>query len=595
MNYYKFVSNHIDEISKLLEEIRKNNYYTKIKNSDDDVLLFNRFKSFVEEFKNDKKSIYLAGKTSSGKSTFLNYIIKQDFKKISIIPESLRTETRVILKLQNSNKKEAFVKYNDENETIKKYDISTEDQIKEFHAIIRKNKRKSYDPLMDINEVNLYLPLKYFEEYIIYDTPGLGSGSDETDDNVIKQFIGHSFALWLLNGGELEMNDAIRVIDEKKDILKKFINEQLIFISNCYDLLKEKEAQYKTDSNNSMSIEDYSKAKLENYLKEKGIGYSQIVFTSLKGEYCKEITENSIKKIEEQIDGNYRKISIHILQGVIIRVNSLMEYFVELNEQKATELKKEKTGIMEDENSINEKKRSIKSKLLNVENIINFEKIKREFDNEIESCNNKSKVKEFNKCAEDFIKKINSYDINIENYADLNESEKVNIRKDISFTEYNFNETRAGVKKYLTLFNTPIGNIILNPNKKDLTSKYNNFLCELKLVKMNIQKSLEIMNVSKEDAIDLEFRDELLKLSTKKSEIDSEIKENYDFGKIVSNMKIKNNGFKDKCFMKLKEELENWESRNYPPWKGDKLEKFFELWKITKDLNEFKEYHYGKI
>src|SRR5512135_352117 len=63
---------------------------------------------FIEEISSKRKSIYLAGKTSSGKSSFLNYILDGDGLKV--IPETCKTETRRILRLQHSNERMASLK-----------------------------------------------------------------------------------------------------------------------------------------------------------------------------------------------------------------------------------------------------------------------------------------------------------------------------------------------------------------------------------------------------------------------------------------------------------------------------------------------------
>src|SRR5512136_651558 len=63
---------------------------------------------FIEEISSKRKSIYLAGKTSSGKSSFLNYIL--DSHGLKVIPETCKTETRRILRLQHSNEKRASLK-----------------------------------------------------------------------------------------------------------------------------------------------------------------------------------------------------------------------------------------------------------------------------------------------------------------------------------------------------------------------------------------------------------------------------------------------------------------------------------------------------
>ena len=212
---------------------------------------------WIEEIESKKKSIFVFGKMSSGKSSFLNLLL-DNRSNLEILPTSTKTETRLILRVEDINENpyasiklntnfsdmigNKFNTYLTKNEDTLIIPLTKNEDIKKFHEFIRLN---SFDPreltkkddLLN-NSVKLFIPFKNrFKDFIFFDTPGLGSSFSITDNEVYNSFLFHSLIIWCINGSEPQMSDAAMQIEKNKEHLRKIKPNRLIFLATHYDLL----------------------------------------------------------------------------------------------------------------------------------------------------------------------------------------------------------------------------------------------------------------------------------------------------------------------------------------------------------------------
>lgn len=284
---------------------------------------------FIEEISLKRKSIYLAGKTSSGKSSFLNYILDSDGLKV--IPETCKTETRRILRLQHSNAKKALLKLSpqspliaslrkeihppdaaridEKNGSVETF-LETEPGRQLFHRLIQADPERDYDPIQHIDYIDLSYPMKYFKDYMIYDTPGLASWKSETEEEVTVKMFNHSLILWMLIGNEPNLTESLKVLDDNRHLTREIERERLVFVSNFFDQLDKTCRDHGLDD-----PETFVREKFLAYAKETDLGFSGFYFSVLKNQKngyprYKILTERSLLEIERYLAENGRKIHL---------------------------------------------------------------------------------------------------------------------------------------------------------------------------------------------------------------------------------------------------------------------------------------------
>ncbi len=284
---------------------------------------------FIEEISLKRKSIYLAGKTSSGKSSFLNYILDSDGLKV--IPETCKTETRRILRLQHSNAKKALLKLSpqspliaslrkeihppdaaridEKNGSVETF-LETEPGRQLFHRLIQADPERDYDPIQHIDYIDLSYPMKYFKDYMIYDTPGLASWKSETEEEVTVKMFNHSLILWMLIGNEPNLTESLKVLDDNRHLTREIERERLVFVSNFFDQLDKTCRDHGLDD-----PETFVREKFLAYAKETDLGFSGFYFSVLKNHKngyprYKILTERSLLEIERYLAENGRKIHL---------------------------------------------------------------------------------------------------------------------------------------------------------------------------------------------------------------------------------------------------------------------------------------------
>src|SRR4030043_2022926 len=162
------ISPYADQLTETLKCIKGSDEWGLVEEKENGRLV-KLVELFIEEISSKRKSIYIAGKTSSGKSSFLNYIL--DSPGLKVIPETCKTETRRILRLQHSIEKKASLKLCPQStlpvsfkKEIQKPDVVKFDEksgsveilletgvgIELFHRLIQTDQELHYDPIQHI-------------------------------------------------------------------------------------------------------------------------------------------------------------------------------------------------------------------------------------------------------------------------------------------------------------------------------------------------------------------------------------------------------------------------------------------------------------
>jgi hypothetical protein len=354
---------------------------------------------FIEEISSKRKSIYLAGKTSSGKSSFLNYIL--DSHGLKVIPETCKTETRRILRLRHSNDKKASLKlcaqttlpeffkkeiqgldavrFDEKNDSVE-IPLEREVGIELFHRLIQADEELHYDPVQHIDYIDLSYPVRYFKDYIIYDTPGLASWKSETDEEVTVRMFNHSLILWMLIGNEPNLTESLKVLDDNSHLTREIERERLVFISNFFDQLDKTCRDHGLDD-----PETFIREKFLNYAKETDLGFSGFyfsVFKSQDNDYLRyrKLTERSLLEIEKHLAENGRKIHLLNFGNASDKLIQMLEIFRPSLSRRKKELRSALDAVKRNLKVFEERQRERKASLPVLEDIVNFENLREEIN-----------------------------------------------------------------------------------------------------------------------------------------------------------------------------------------------------------------------
>lgn len=337
-------------------------------------------KLWRDELESGKQSIFILGKMSSGKSTFLNFLLDISNKKDDMIfKTATSTETGIIQTLEHCNSKsESFAKISIKNlSEFKKLtfppSISYENQGDIFSIpldnseqivffrdkIIAKSKDNSFDTIEAISQVDVKYPLKYFKNFKIIDTPGLGAHKEknkkgnkeddkDTDKTVRANYHGKSHVFWFLDASNKEMAGNLTLLDEEKELLK-INSERIHFIANKYDeqILDDDGETIYDKKSNAKRMEELGlkiKTTLDKTVKIKSEKPS-IIFTSFKNPSSYKryySTISNIKKLEEHLLLQKKNTSYNNVSSLIAYMKPILEklkkYVVEEGKQKSDKM-----------------------------------------------------------------------------------------------------------------------------------------------------------------------------------------------------------------------------------------------------------------
>jgi hypothetical protein len=392
------ISPYADQLAETLKCIKGSDEWGLVE-EEENRRLVKLVELFIEEISSKRKSIYIAGKTSSGKSSFLNYIL--DGHGLKVIPETCKTETRRILRLRHSNEKKASLKLCPQStlpasfkREIQEPDVvrldeksgsieillETEASIEVFHRLIQANQEVHYDPVKHIDYIDLSYPVRYFKDYIIYDTPGLASWKSETDEEVTVKMFNHSLILWMLIGNEPNLTESLKVLEDNSHLTREIERERLIFISNFFDQLDKTCRDHGLDD-----PETFIREKFLNYAKEMDLGFSGFYFSVFKGhnnDYLRyrKLTERSLLEIEKHLAENGRKIHLLNFGNASDKLIKMLEIFRPSLSRKKREFRKALDAGRKSMKVLEERQRERMASLPVLEDIVSFENLREEIN-----------------------------------------------------------------------------------------------------------------------------------------------------------------------------------------------------------------------
>lgn len=420
------ISPYADQLAETLKCIKGSDEWGLVE-EEENRRLVKLVELFIEEISSKRKSIYIAGKTSSGKSSFLNYIL--DSQGLKVIPETCKTETRRILRLQHSNEKKASLKLRPQStlpvsfkKEIQGFDavrfdeksgsieilLETEGGIELFHRLIQASQELQYDPVQHIDYIDLSYPVRYFKDYIIYDTPGLASWKPETDEEVTVKMFNHSLILWMLIGNEPNLTESLKVLDDNSHLTRDIERERLVFISNFFDQLDKTCRDHDLDD-----PETFIREKFLNYAKETDLGFSGFyfsVFKSQNNDYLryKKLTERSLLEIEKHLAENGRKIHLLNFGNASEKLIQMLEIFRPSLSQKKKELRSALDAVKKNLKVFEERRRERMASLPVLEDIVSFENLREEINRLCEKLAGNKSNDRYNRSLKDLAEYVSA-------------------------------------------------------------------------------------------------------------------------------------------------------------------------------------------
>ena len=413
------ISPYANQLAQTLEGIKGSDEWGLVEEKENRRLV-KLVELFIEEISSKRKSIYVAGKTSSGKSSFLNYIL--DSHGLKVIPETCKTETRRILRLRHSHEKKASLKlcpdstlrasfrkeiepsgaaaFDEKNGSIEIL-LETEDGVGLFHRLIQANPEINYDPITHIDYIDLSYPVRYFKDYIIYDTPGLASWKSETDEEVTVKMFNHSLILWMLIGNEPNLTETLKVLDDNSHLTREIERDRLIFISNFFDQLDKKCRDQGLED-----PETFVREKFLNHAKEMDIGFSGFYFSVFKSQEngyfrYKKLTERSLREIERYLAENGRRIHLLNFGNASDKLIQMLEIFRPSLSRKKKALRNALDAARSNLKVLEERRRKGTAGLPVLEDIVSFEAIRGEVERSCEEIANNRSNDRYNRSIRD--------------------------------------------------------------------------------------------------------------------------------------------------------------------------------------------------
>jgi hypothetical protein len=350
-------------------------------------------KLWANEFKSNKNSIYVVGKTSTGKSEFHNLILDIADSKLRLFKTSTKVETSVLQTLQhcesldqayaeisiksvhewsklNKNQLNEFgIQMVNQEETIK-IKLTSLEEISFLRDVIMAKSRKG-DPFnisKAAHSINIFFPLKYFKNHKFIDTPGLGSHESGTDDSVRNEFQGKSHILWLLDASQRTLSDSLTLLEKEKEFLKNNIHKT-IFIGNKFDI---------PENDDDVENFHYIMAKelrstflngVQNIFKLDEIP-QDIILTSFKlpnRKFANQTTIDVIKSLENKFLLDDKHVTFNNVEAFVDTLNSvLVKLKINIEGEKTETLKKNITKATYEVKRLSKEEKLIKKDIKTV-------------------------------------------------------------------------------------------------------------------------------------------------------------------------------------------------------------------------------------
>ncbi len=357
----KTVTNIFEEFDKIIQILSNDEVNKKqINNIEGDLKLL---KLWRQEIQSDKQSIFVIGKTSSGKSAFHNFLLDVNDEKEFLFKTSTGIQTGVIQTLQHCYHREnakAEIKILNNNE-FKKLKIPMHlgieindqsiiiplisiDQISFLRdkVIAKADNEVSFNVSKAVDIINIHFPLKYFSGFIIVDTPGLGSSESTTDHTVKEYFQARSHILWFLNAQHRTLNDSIMLLNEEKNLLRSSLNK-ISFIGNKFDMLDLEQNENYSNIKEEL-INKLNKDLIDILEISEKKSSNDIIFTSFKKpnkKFGATTTLDEIKELERKFQIEKKEINLDNIESFSFTLNRVLK---ELKDKIVAD-KKEKLSV----------------------------------------------------------------------------------------------------------------------------------------------------------------------------------------------------------------------------------------------------------
>lgn len=350
---YKSVRQIVEEFN-VITELLQNNSETE------DLLIqySNEIKSlklWAFEFGSHKTSIYVGGKTGTGKSEFHNFILDIPDPKLRLFKTSNKVETSVFQTLQHCESidkayAEIYIKNFHEwakiqiqlhefgirwvNQKLIKIKLTSIEEISFLRDVImaKSDKQEDFKISEAANSINIFFPLKYFKNHRFIDTPGLGSHESETDASVRNEFQGKSHIFWFFDASKRSLSDSLMLLDKEKEFLKNNI-QRSIFIGNKFDIPDNDDGDQNFHNNMAEALRITFLNGVQNIFKLDKIPEDIIlIFTSLKEKslnkkFGDHTTIEAFKNLEYKFLMDSKLVTFNNIEDFI---NTLDSVFVKL-------------------------------------------------------------------------------------------------------------------------------------------------------------------------------------------------------------------------------------------------------------------------
>ena len=567
---------------------------------------------FIKEISSKRKSIYLAGKTSSGKSSFLNYIL--DSHGLKVIPETCKTETRRILRLQHSGEKKASLKLSPqiplptslrkeiEQSDAARFDeksgsveilLEAEHGIELFHRLIQANPESDYDPVQYIDYIDLSYPVRYFKDYIVYDTPGLASWKSEMDEEVTVKMFNHSLILWMLIGNEPNLTESLKVLYDNSHLTREIERERLVFISNFFDQLDKTCRDHGLDDPEAFVREKFLACAKEIDLGFSGFYFS--VFKSQNNDYLryKKLTERSLHEIERYLAENSRKIRLLNFGNASDKLIQMLEIFRPSLSQKKKGLRSAVDTVKRDLTVLEERQQKRMASLPVLEDIVNFDSLRQEISRLCEKIVDNRSNDRYNRSLKDLADYVSALVDKLRNKI-KNSALKLEERSSLLTSLFPSNGIR---EKILELKVNPLWSNVKDfchmGVKKELKASFargldcppiaplKNYIEELE---HSVQKQFTELKRGWEREITKEYEEKRERVTAKLDQAEAELKKLSLFEREM----LKSTSALTQMDSQLRQDflkaLRGWREPRKNDGTDVKLEKFLELWGILKYL-----------
>lgn len=580
----KEILNRFDDLLKFIEVLNEENKsLIEIKKE------IKIVKLWQQELKADKQSVYIVGKTSTGKSEFLNLLLDINNKKDRLFKTSTKVETGIIQTLEHCpNRRDANAEIiirdskefnrlaipihltsnlNDGTLILSLFNSESITFFRE-NIIAKSNNSDSFNLIKAVERVNIKFPLKYLKGNRIIDTPGLASNISITDVNVKKKFVGKSHIIWLLDGSKRTLSDSLTLMSEEKELIKNNVN-RITFVVNKFDLMEYENDDYRDTEvfKRKQELTDFLNRELCKIIrKEEKMNIYFTSFKKPKKSFANKNTHQIIKDLEDRFVLIEKEIHKQNINSLLTTLSSILKK-IEINI-----VEKKLNSIERQINEINLKRKKIlklEKKSLSIAD--ETYRIIAKAKNSIQSIKKEKKLNTHKRFINYFIKfksEINKSCDKIENSVSRIEELKLkNFKKRMlrvrEIKDYTFKEKETLWKKYVA------------------DSELKQINLDFKIYFQNKLDSFDKIIPKLKDEINFECQSKLKTIDEKKQKINNQ--QNYYLKKneLIQDCKDKIENL-DKSLLKAVElKVINWE----PYKKNNVLENFLNLYSLLQEID----------